>query len=71
MAPRRKSEIIDFREEEDVTRQSILTAIETQTEEVVTVSSNISEGNLANAKILVGLETEVFDQKIDDADVEE
>ncbi len=63
--PRRTSEIIDFREEEDATRQSILDAVEIQTIEVITVSDHIDVGNETNAKILRGQEAEIFDQEID------
>lgn len=68
MAPRKTPEIIDFREEEDATLESIRAATEVQTLEV---SLRIDEGNLTNAKILRGQEAEIFDQEITDDDLEE
>ncbi len=67
MAPRKTPEIIDFRQEEDATIESVLLAIEIQTEEV---NSRIDEGNLTNAKILRGQEAEIFDQEVTADDLE-
>lgn len=71
MAPRKTSEIIDFREEQDATRQDILDAVDAGTIEVITVSDHIDVGNLTAAKMLLGQETEIFDTDITDADLED
>lgn len=60
--PRRKSEIINFREQTDASVQEVLDALNTHSEEAL---SRLDEGNDTQERILKGHETHTWDNEIE------